>query len=180
MSPYKRGPRLARAFVCHNAAMTTAPILFRHHRWSYRILFDSLETLPDDVLQLTNPGTFGTVQETLVHTLLNEQRFVKAVIEGGVIRLEKVPEILPSLRELREGFAEDAELLIKASAEVTPETTFSSTFHGKTVELPSVVPLFQSYNHGVEHRTDVTSILAAHGHELPPLHFWAFMDVGMP
>lgn len=160
--------------------MTTTPILFRHHRWSYQTLFDAIEALPADVLGLTNPGAFGTVHETLTHTLINERRFVQAITEGGVVRLEKMPSNLPSLAELREGFAEDAELLIKAAGELTPDTTFSSTFHGKTVELPSVVPMFQSYNHGVEHRTDVTTILAAHGHELPALHFWAFMDVGMP
>ncbi len=161
--------------------MTTAlPILYRHHRWSWLTLFDELAKLPADALTLTTPGVYGSIHETITHTLLNQRRFIAAIQSSEPVRLAPMPDPLPTLAELRAHFVQDAEDLIAAAATMEAETTITGQYRGQTYELPAAVPLFQAYNHGVEHRTDVTTILAANGHELPALHLWAFNDVGMP
>lgn len=159
---------------------TPLPILYRHHRWSWLELFDELQKLPADVLQLTTPGVYGTIHETITHTLLNERRFIEAIKTSAAVRLAPMPDPLPSLADLRAHFEADAEDLIAAAETTTAETMITGSYGGKTYELPAVLPLFQSYNHGVEHRTDVTTILAAHGYELPAVHLWAYGDAGMP
>lgn len=161
--------------------MTTAlPILYRHHRWSWLSLFDALAKLPPPVLKLTTPGVYGTIHETITHTLLNQRRFIAAIQSSAPVSLAELPDPLPGLAELRAHFVQDAEDLIAAAGTVTADTKITSNFRGQTYELLAAVPLFQAYNHGVEHRTDVTTILAAHGHELPALHLWALNDVGLP
>lgn len=161
--------------------MTTAlPILFRHHRWSWIALFDELAKLPPEALHLTTPGVYGTVHETITHTLLNQRRFIEAIQSSAPVRLAPMPDPLPSLADLRAHFVQDAEDLIAASGRIQAETMITGSHGGQTFELPAAIPLFQAYNHGVEHRTDITTILAAHGYELPALHLWAFNDAGMP
>lgn len=161
--------------------MTTAlPILYRHHRWSWFSLFDELAKLPPEALNLTTPGVYGTVHETITHTLLNQRRFIEAIQSSAPVRLAPMPEPLPTLAELRAHFAQDAEDLIAASETIGADTKITGEYRGQTYELPAAIPLFQAYNHGVEHRTDVTTILAANGYELPALHLWAFNDAGMP
>ena len=160
--------------------MSALPILYRHHRWSWLKLFDELAALPGDALNLTNPGTYGTIHETITHTMLNERRFIEAINSSRPVSLEPHPDPLPSLAELRDHFLADAVALIEAAGRVTEATMVTGDYRGQKFELPAVVPLFQAYNHGVEHRTDITSILNAHGYELPGLHLWAFNDAGMP
>ncbi|HMO53887.1 MAG TPA: hypothetical protein PJ994_05235, partial [Tepidiformaceae bacterium] len=74
-----------------------------------------------------------------------------------------------SLAELRNPFLADADAPIEPAGRVTEAAMVSGDYSGQKFELPAVVPLFQAYNHGVEHRTDITSILNAHGYELPGL-----------
>ena len=159
---------------------TPLPILYRHHRWSWLTLFDELQKLPAEVLTLTTPGVYGTIHETITHTLLNERRFIEAIKSSAPVRLAPMPNPLPSLAELRTHFEADAEDLIDAAGTVTAETMISGSYRGQTYDLHAAIPLFQAYNHGVEHRTDVTTILAAHGYELPAVHLWAYGDAGMP
>src|SRR5690606_40379634 len=123
---------------------------------------------------------YGTVHETITHTMLNERRFIEAIKSSAPVSLAPMPDPLPSLADLRAHFAQDAEDLIAAAETVQAETMITGNYRGQTYDLPAVIPLFQSYNHGVEHRTDVTTILAAHGYELPALHLWAFGDARMP
>jgi uncharacterized damage-inducible protein DinB len=160
--------------------MSTLPILYRHHRWSWLTLFDTLATLPEDVLALTSPGTYGSIHETITHTMLNERRFIDAINASRPVSLERLPDPLPSLADLHAHFVADAEDLIEAAGRVTAETMVTGEFRGQKFQLPAVIPLFQAYNHGVEHRTDITTILSAHGYELPAVHLWAFNEKGMP
>ncbi len=161
--------------------MTAAlPLLYRHHRWSWLTLFDALAQSSPESLTLTTPGVYGTVHETITHTLLNQRRFIGAIQSSAAVSLAGIPDPLPSLDDLRAHFVQDAEDLIAAAGTIAAETKITGSFRGQQFEMPAVIPLFQSYNHGVEHRTDITTILAAHGYELPALHVWAFLDAGMP
>jgi uncharacterized damage-inducible protein DinB len=159
---------------------TPVPAIYRHHRWSWLTLFDALESLPADALTLTTPGTYGTVHQTLIHLIMNQRRFVEAITSSRPVSLEPMPDPMPPLAELRATFEQDAADLLAAAATVSAESVVETQFRGQTFQIPTIVPLFQSYNHGIEHRTDVTTILAAHGHEMPAVHWWVYNDIGMP
>lgn len=91
-----------------------------------------------------------------------------------------LPDPLPGLRELRTAAAEQGDALIAIAGQLTEDATLSGTFNRRPFEMPAFVPLFQAYNHGVEHRTNVTTTLAAHGHSSPPLDLWAYLGAGTP
>jgi uncharacterized damage-inducible protein DinB len=48
---------------------------FRYKRWANLHLLDICSTLDEIQLQLTTPGTYGTIRATLQHLLAAEQRY---------------------------------------------------------------------------------------------------------
>ncbi len=51
--------------------------LFQHHVWATLQLIDDCAALPDDRLQATVPGTYGTIERTLVHLVAADQRYLQ-------------------------------------------------------------------------------------------------------
>jgi Uncharacterized protein conserved in bacteria len=49
---------------------------FRYHKWANLYLLDVCAKLPDEQLQLTAPGTYGTIAATLQHLLSAERRYL--------------------------------------------------------------------------------------------------------
>src|SRR5207302_8953903 len=50
---------------------------FRYHKWANLHLLDVCARLSDEQLQLTTPGTYGTIAATLQHLLAGEQRYLR-------------------------------------------------------------------------------------------------------
>lgn len=159
--------------------MTALPHLYRHHRWANLALIDALAALPAEVLTLSSPGTYGTIHETLAHLVEAEERYLAALNGAGTIVARPPAEPL-ALPVLREAALRQADALVVLAGQVGEETTVRGTFNGRPFDAPAFVPLFQAYNHGAEHRTNITTILAAHAHAAPPLDLWTYMAAGLP
>ena len=50
---------------------------FRYNKWANLHLLDVCSGLSDEQLQLTVPGTYGTIAATLMHLLAAEQRYLR-------------------------------------------------------------------------------------------------------
>ena len=50
---------------------------FRYNKWANLHLLDVCAKLSDDQLQLTAPGTYGTISSTLLHLVAAEQRYLR-------------------------------------------------------------------------------------------------------
>ncbi|MGH2379928.1 MAG: DinB family protein [Candidatus Limnocylindria bacterium] len=63
----------------------STPILveiFRHHAWANERLVEACASLGSTELDLTVPGTYGSVRDTIVHLLAAEERFVALLGEA--------------------------------------------------------------------------------------------------
>jgi uncharacterized damage-inducible protein DinB len=49
---------------------------FRYHRWANLELLDVCAKLSDQQVELTTPGTYGTIAATLEHMLNTERRYL--------------------------------------------------------------------------------------------------------
>jgi uncharacterized damage-inducible protein DinB len=159
--------------------MSTLPILYRHHRWANLALIDALAALPADVLALTSPGTYGTIHQTLAHMVEAEERYLATLKGTETIVARQLAADQQALPALREAALRQANDLVALAGQVGEETNVKGTFNGRPFEAPAFVPLFQAYNHGAEHRTNITTTLAAHGHEAPPFDVWAYLAAGL-
>ncbi|MGE0600746.1 MAG: DinB family protein [Dehalococcoidia bacterium] len=157
--------------------MTLLPHLYRHHKWANLALIDHLAGLPDEDLQRRAPGGFGTIHETLFHMLANEGRFIDT-LSGKELVFNPLPAELPPCSTLRQWAETQGDQLIDYAKTLTEDSRLSGTFKGEAFNMPLYVPLFQAYNHGVEHRTNITSVLATYDIPTPGLDLWSFMDAG--
>lgn len=159
--------------------MTMLTRLFHHHHWANMRLIDALANLPAGALAEELPGGYGIIEETLAHYILNEGIFLQ-VLDGGISERAEPPAEEPTLDDLRAVAVVNHKRLLAFAIEVEEGTRSVGSRDGRDYDFPAYVPLFQAYHHGVEHRTNITMTLAAHGYEVPNLDWWTYFAAGSP
>jgi uncharacterized damage-inducible protein DinB len=147
---------------------------FRYHRWANLHLLDVCAKLSNEQLQLTSPGTYGSIIDTLIHLLSAEQRYLRRLVGSKVEITER--DVVPSHAVLREHAARSGDQLIEAARQITPDDTIDEKSHGRTSRLHLGVVILQALHHGNDHRTHVCTILGHHGIPYGDMDVWAYGD----
>jgi uncharacterized damage-inducible protein DinB len=154
----------------------TRPLLrdaFAHNVWATNQLLDVALTLTPEQLETTVPGTYGSILETLRHTVGAELSYL-FVISGG--QVAEIDEAAMSIAELRAAMAAagpgwDALL----AQDLDPDATVVRHRDDGTDSLaPLGIRLAQVLNHGTDHRSQVCTALTTLGIEPPEIDAWAF------
>ena len=149
--------------------------LFRHNTWATLKLLDACAALTDAQLDLSAPGTFGTIRDTLGHLVRNEENYLSALtaepVENPVRRGE-----FPGIAGLHERFRLSGERLAREAARVRLSDTVVRDWGGETVTVRPITLLAQAINHATEHRAHITTILGQNGIEPPVLDVWTYAD----
>jgi uncharacterized damage-inducible protein DinB len=151
------------------------PILieaFRYNRWANLHLLDVCAGLSDDQLQLTAPGTYGTIAATFVHLVSAEQRYLRRFGIGEPRINER--DAFPGLAILREHAARNGDELIEVAARIKPDEAIEEKRDRGVFRLELGVVLLQAMHHGNDHRTHVCTILGQHGIEYGGMDVWAY------
>lgn len=154
-----------------------------HDVWATEQLIERCRKLTPDQLELTTPGTYGTILATLQHIvsadegylvrltgkLLHEKpfRYDPATLDDIATHLGHVKE---AVDRLFSGPTLDAERLITDTPLRAPDAP--------RVEMYAWVPASQFINHGVDHRSHINTILAAHALDTIDLQIWPYA-IGM-
>jgi uncharacterized damage-inducible protein DinB len=151
------------------------PILieaFRYNRWANLHLLDVCAGLSDDQLQLTAPGTYGTIAATFVHLVSAEQRYLRRFGMGEPRINER--DAFPGLAILREHAARNGDQLIEVAARIKPDEAIEEKRDRGVFRLELGVVLLQAMHHGNDHRTHICTILGQHGIEYGDMDVWAY------
>ena len=151
------------------------PILveaFRYNRWANLHLLDVCARLSDDQLQLTAPGTYGTIAVTLMHLLSAEQRYLRRFGKGEPRLNER--DVVPDLAVLRERAAQSGDQLIEVASQIKADDAIEEKRDGGIFKLELGVVLLQAMHHGNDHRTHICTILGSHGIEYGDMDVWAY------
>lgn len=158
--------------------------IIEHHIWANDILLTFCETLTPEQLALTAPGTFGTVEETIVHVAANEEGYLRELAGVGVggpmqatIFDGEVPRELAVVRPV---LAKTAEAWRRVVTEWPRNGVKDFPWEGSIERLPISVFVGQAVNHGTEHRGHIRTILSIHGIEPPTIDFWAWDEATKP
>ena len=159
--------------------MTTGlPDFFKYNLWANLRLLDTCVQLSDAQLDTTMNGTFGNVRETLMHMIAAEEGYAHA--------LTGTPSTTPELKELT-AFPGFDELRRRAERSGEALTTFTDqakqedlarTLHldGGTYDAPAIVVVIQAIDHGIDHRSQIATLLTQQGITPPELDSWAYND----
>lgn len=149
---------------------------FRYNKWANLHLLDVCATLSDEQLQLTAPGTYGTIAATLLHLFAAEQRYLRRLAGSKPEINEHDPAAL-SLAILRKHAVRSGDQLIEAAKRITPEDTIDEERDGQLMRLHLGVVLLQAVHHGNDHRTHVCTILGHYGIPYGDMDVWAYGEM---
>jgi uncharacterized damage-inducible protein DinB len=147
--------------------------LYRHKNWATVRLVEACQSLSDEELNRTTPGTYGTIRDTLQHLVAADEDYLATIT--GERTTEPLPESPVSLEEMAarlrqagprwEALAQDPDA---ASRQITTRDGWRT---------PAAIPMAQAIHHADDHRGQVLSVLGAHGIELPGLDIGEDLDV---
>lgn len=151
--------------------------LLHHHLWANLRLLDTCATLSEEQLDASAPGTFGSIRDTLLHIVSAEQGYLIRLTGRQPERRFKSDDN-PSIAELQEQTRQNGEALLALAAEMRASDMVEAEWDGQRWRFPASVLLVQVINHATEHRTNVTTILAQQGVNLPEEDFldgWSYL-----
>ncbi|HEY1351239.1 MAG TPA: DinB family protein [Ktedonobacteraceae bacterium] len=155
--------------------MTTGlPDFFRYNLWANLRLLDTCAQLSHTQLDATAPGTFGSVRETLLHLVASEERYARALTGTSSIPLLEDLTTFPGFDELRLHAEHSGQALIR----VAEQGELSKVLHldGGTYDAPAIVVLIQAINHGIDHRSQIDTLLSLQESDPSGLDGWSYND----
>ena len=148
-----------------------------HHVWATLRLLDHCQTLPPAQLELTAPGTYGAILQTLSHLVSADGRYLHRMLTGQPRPRGPAPASLAAIREeaerhvdrWREALERLDELDCLLPAEPDEDPPYPEIEHAIGLLI------VQAIHHGNEHRAHVCTVLGASGLESPELSGWEYV-----
>jgi uncharacterized damage-inducible protein DinB len=158
--------------------MTTGlPDFFKYNLWANLRLLDACAQLSDAQLGATMKGTYGSVRETLMHMLTAEEGYTRTLT--GKMPTPPLGSLthFPDFDELRRRAKGSGEALI-TFAEQVEQGELNQILHldGGTYDAPVIVVVIQAIDHGIDHRSQIATLLSQQDIEPPDLDSWAYND----
>ncbi|HET6310899.1 MAG TPA: DinB family protein [Candidatus Nitrosotalea sp.] len=141
--------------------------IIRHNSWATARLIEHLRSMPPETLDLSAPGTYGPIGETLAH-LLRAERAYLAHVKGDKPTFGQRTQNLAQLADEARSLGEQWEYLLQVG--VNPDLE-AETMHGVQ---PVRTLLAQVVNHATEHRAHVCTVLGTHGMTTPALDAFSY------
>jgi uncharacterized damage-inducible protein DinB len=139
-------------------------------------LLDACAQLSDAQLDATTKGTFGSVRETLTHLFSSEEGYARHFGFTGALPTPRLADLpaFPGFDELRRRAERSGNELIA----IAEQGDLSQVLHldGGTYDATVMIVLIQAVNHGIDHRSQIATMLSQQGIEPPDLDSWAYND----
>jgi uncharacterized damage-inducible protein DinB len=146
---------------------------FAHHVWATLRLMDTCMELTPQQLQTAVPGTFGSILDTMRHTVGADCGYISVIGGGARPRIDEDAMDLAELRaEMEANGPAWAEIL---EEDIDPDDTLvRHRDDGSSTTAPKGIRLAQALHHGTDHRSQVCTALTQLGIEPPGIDLWEF------
>jgi uncharacterized damage-inducible protein DinB len=148
--------------------------LIHYNNWANAQILAACQQLTASQLSATAPGTYGTIHETLGHIIHAEADYVGRMTGDGPkpsFRWEEGP----SVTDLAAFAGQVAAALLDAARRIPPTQIVHEEENGEFIDYHARHLFIQTINHGIEHRTNITTILAGLGLAAPQVDGWAYL-----
>jgi uncharacterized damage-inducible protein DinB len=149
------------------------PEMMLYNNWANQQVLAACADLTEEQLALLAPGSYGSIRATLQHIIRAEGSYLK-LITGSRPETAIQWDAAPRLTEMAAYAAQVGEALVQAAEQVDPNTRITQEHDGETNHFKALVLFIQIINHGVEHRTNITSTLAQHKLPAPDVDGWSY------
>jgi uncharacterized damage-inducible protein DinB len=148
--------------------------LIRYNNWANaQVLATCLDLTPEQ-LATSAPGAYGSIHRTIGHLIHAEADYV-----GRMTGQRPQPpfrwEDGPSLPELAAFAGQVAGALLDTAQRIPLTHMVHEEEDGNTLDYLARGLFIQAINHGIEHRTNITTILSSLGLPAPEVDGWGYM-----
>jgi uncharacterized damage-inducible protein DinB len=149
-------------------------VIFEHHVWATHELVEYCRRLTPEVLDASEPATYGSIRATLLHLLAEDQRLLQRVTgDSAPTPLSEGGEI--DVAELERVWREQGPRWLSVVDGVDAlSVTLPATTRWPEVHDAAPLVLLEAVQHGNDHRTQVSTMLSVHGLRPPYLCGWMF------
>ena len=148
--------------------------LIRYNNWANAQVLAACQKLSDDQLAATAPGSYGAIRDTLAHIIRAEADYV-----GRLTGDRPQPPFgwkdRPALADISAFAGQVGGALLDAARRIPPTHIVHEEEAGSTLDYQALALFIQVINHGVEHRTNITTILSGLGLPAPEVDGWGYL-----
>jgi uncharacterized damage-inducible protein DinB len=148
--------------------------LIRYNNWANAQILAICEKLTDDQLATAAPGTYGTIHRTLGHMIAAEADYIGRITGNRPQPSFKWEDGL-ALADIATFASHVADALLDVVQHTPPPKIVREEEDGLFIEYEARHLFMQAINHGIEHRTNITTILAGLGIALPEMDGWGYL-----
>jgi uncharacterized damage-inducible protein DinB len=161
-------------FNMENQPETILVELIRYNNWANAQIFDVCQALTADQQAASAPGSYGSIHRTLGHIIAAEADYVGRITGDG----PQPPfrwEDGPAVADIAAFAGQVADALLDTVLRISPTRLVHEEENGKFIDYHASHLFMQAINHGIEHRTNITTILNSLGLPTPEVDGWGYL-----
>ena len=148
--------------------------LIRYNTWANQQVMAVCLTLSESQVSAPIPGAYGSIHRTAGHLLFAEADYIRR-ITGAAPQPAFKWDDGPSLAELAAFAAPVGSAVLEVVQRVPPAQIVHEEEDGKFLDYQAGQLFMQVINHGIEHRTNITTYLNSQGIAVPEVDGWGYM-----
>ncbi len=154
---------------------TTLVELIRYNNWANAQVFAACQKLTIEQLETSAPGAYGTIHETVEHIIRAEAGYIGRLTGNRPQPPFRWREQAP-LADLVAFAPTVASALLDTIQRVPPDHIVHEVEEGNTFDYQARLVFIQIINHGIEHRTNITTIMSGLGLNAPQVDGWGYLS----
>ena len=147
----------------------------RYNNWANQQVFEVCQKLTEQQLEASMPGSYGTVRNTLAHIIRAEASYL-SILTGNHPQPPFNWQENPGIGAMRDYATQVGDALLDACHHIHPRDQICEEDQGNEYRYQAVVIFIQIINHGIEHSTNITTILNAGLLTPPDVDGWGYMN----
>jgi uncharacterized damage-inducible protein DinB len=153
---------------------TTLVEFIRYNNWANQQVLAACKDVSESQLTVMIPGAYGSIRDTFKHLLRAEADYINR-ITGTRPQPSFNWEDGPSLAEMSAFAAQVGEAFMDTIQRIPPTQIVHEEEDGQTIDYQARQLFMQVVNHGIEHRTNITTFLNSLGLPVPEVDDWGYM-----
>ena len=146
-----------------------------YNNWANQQLLQACQNLSEDQLAAVIPGAYGTIRDTLGHIIRGEAHYLR-LLTGSSPQPPFEWDARPGLPEMAAYAARVGQALVDMAQRTLPTAQVVEEDQGQQFHYQALAVFIQIINHGIEHRTNITTILNQGLQTPPAVDGWAYLD----
>jgi len=146
-----------------------------YNNWANQQLLQACQELSEDQLATMIPGAYGTIRATLAHIIRAETYYLR-LLTGSYPQPPFKWEERPALADMTAYAMQVGAALVEMAQRIQPTDLITEEEEGEQFQYQALALFIQIINHGIEHRTNITTILNQGLQTPPDVDGWAYLE----